>query len=323
MIIKKKNSKLLSLLLAIIMLFAASVSSATVFAATAKESESYNPDSIMPHPILINEISGCEASAGDHVQIKLQHNLPTGEQKYIDEINYAHIYFSLPQGMDCSLTIYDESGADVTDEAGVFKVEESSYTDEDFEAFNKNLEERKQALIYEYNCTIDELYKAEETLKQEYAALETAYANGEITEEEYNSRKIELSNEEIEISDIWEFLNTNYPNGEEDIIKELELAATGLAGIYPVHKEFTSIPFEYNNNFLKQNTEKTLTFIFDVHVGEDCPTGSFIIAPSITGKIGHREISFNPPTSTGQVLWFIYMCENENGEYVWFNFNVV
>ncbi len=319
MIIKKKNSKLLSLLLAVIMLFAASVSSATAFAATAKELESYNLDSIMPHPILVNNELGCIVSSGDNVQIKIQHNLPTGEQKYIDEINYARIYFSLPRGMDCSLTIYDENGADITDEAGVFKVEESSYTDEDIEGFNKNLEERIQEVIYEYNY----LYEAKETLKQEHAALETAYANGEITEEEYNTRKTELSETENEISDIWEFINTNYPNGEEDIIKELELAATGLAGIYPLHKEFTSVQFEYNNNFLKQNTEKTLTFIFDVHVGVDCPIGSFVIAPSITGTIGHREISFNPPTSTGQVLWFTYICENNSGKYVWFNFNVV
>ncbi len=222
---KKLISLLTAITMAIVMLIPVSYAYAgdidTTEMPTYDEAERVSVDfldGIFPK-IKIGELSDAllnksELTVGDKFAFTIIQDMPSlekYEQKWINTIDNAYIYFPLNDNFDYEFKVTDQYGNDVTDEAGSYSFEITEYSSDEYiemlkeqeRGMQEEIENEIPRAIEEYKEFIELESNFDQMVIDAKAELYEDYANGHITEEEYSKYSEEL---EQQISEMTKYI---------------------------------------------------------------------------------------------------------------------
>lgn len=326
---EKEMKKLISLLtaitMAIVMLIPVSYAYAgdidTTEMPTYDEAERVSVDfldGIFPK-IKIGELSDAllnksELTVGDKFAFTIIQDMPSlekYEQKWINTIDNAYIYFPLNDNFDYEFKVTDQYGNDVTDEAGSYSFEITEYSSDEYiemlkeqeRGMQEEIENEIPQAIEEYKEFIELESNFDQMVIDAKAELYEDYANGHITEEEYSKYSEELEQQisemENHIKMCREFYDEAGVTGESDVYlavaRECELRYKCLymllTGYEYLPQRFSVFRYDYDSEYIKTHSGTTLTLSWDVTVTDRVPPGEFYFNPLLSNIAGISGLS--------------------------------
>ncbi|MDE5964445.1 MAG: hypothetical protein K2G65_03460 [Eubacterium sp.] len=339
---KKLMSLLIAMTMAIVMFIPVSYAYAgdidTTEMPTYDEAESVSVDflgGIFPK-IKIGELSDellnkSELTVGDKFSFTVIQDMPSleqYEQKWINTIDDAYIYFPLNDSFDYEFKVTDQYGNDVTDEAGSYYFETKEYSSDEYIEMLKEQERSIQEEIENETPQAIENYKEFIKLERDFdqmvidakAELYENYVNGDITEEEYAEYSEELEQTINEMANYLkecrEFYDEAGVTGESDVYlavaKRCELRNKYqymlLTGYEYLPQRYSVFRYDYDSEYIKTHSGITLTLNWDVTVTERVPLGEFYFNPLLFNHAGMSGLSIEDKKLVwrGQKLWVMF-----------------
>lgn len=322
---KKLISLLMAMTMAIVMFIPVSYAYAgdidTTEMPTCDEAERVSLDflhGIFPK-IKIGELSDellnkSELTVGDKFTFTIIQDMPSlekYEQKWINTIDDAHIYFPLSDNFDYEFKVTDQYGNDVTDEAGSYSFEITEYSSDEYievlkeqeRGMQEEIENETPQAIEEYKEFIELESNFDQMVIDAKAELYEDYANGHITEEEYeeNSEELERQIGEMEnhIKMCREFYDEAGVTGESDVYlavaRKQELIYKCLymllTGYEYLPQRYSVFRYDYDSEYIKTHSGTTLTLSWDVTVTDRVPPGEFYFNPLLSNIAGISRLS--------------------------------
>ncbi len=324
----KKSLRVISLLLAMMILVSTTISFEIVFASeidtttlpTYEEAERTSQEymkNVLPAFKLgacsDNLFDGSELTVGDEFSFSITQDMPSLEkypQRWINAISYAEIGFAFSEDFDVNFRITDQNGNDVTDEVGTYYFETTEISDEEYEnlleenkeEMEKEIQNSIQDAIEEYEEFIAFETNFDELVEEARAELLNEYLNGGITEEEYIREQENLETQIVKIKEQIEIQREFYDLAGVTGIENIELAVRlqmeyknkytcMLFFGYEYYPQRISVfHFIYNTEYLKTHSGDTLTLRWDATVTDKSPVGTFYFNPLISYKVGNKAL---------------------------------
>lgn len=268
-----------------------------------------------------------ELTVGDKFSFTIIQDMPSlekYEQKWINTIADAHIYFPLSDSFDYTFKVTDQYGNDVTEEAGSYYFEVQEYSSDEYIEMLKEQDRNTQEEIENETPQAIEEYKEFIKLEHDFdqmvidakAELHEVYVNGDITEEEYNEYSEEL---ERQISEMANYLKeyrefydeagvTDESNVYLAVARKYELRNKCLymllTGYEYLPQRYSVFRYDYDSEYIKTHSGITLTLSWDVTVTDRTPQGEFYFNPLLSNIAGVSGLTIEDkkPVWRGQKL---------------------
>ena len=256
-----------------------------------------------------NLLNKAELSSGDEFSIEIIQDMPSlekYEQKWINTIDDAHIYFPLSEDFDCEFRVTDQYGNDVTDEAGSYYFETSELSSEKYiEALKENDRNIQESIdkdlpdaIEKYNEFIEFESNFEQMVNDAKSELYEEYVNGDINEEQYIEYSEELDRQIEETADYIERCREFYDEAgvtdESNVYlavalmyemryKCMYLLTTGYE-YFP--QKYSVFRYDYDSEYIKTHSGITFTLRWNVKVTDNVAKGEFHFNPLLSNIAG-------------------------------------
>lgn len=268
-----------------------------------------------------------ELTVGDKFSFTIIQDMPSlekYEQKWINTIADAHIYFPLSDSFDYTFKVTDQYGNDVTEEAGSYYFEVQEYSSDEYIEMLKEQDRNTQEEIENETPQAIEEYKEFIKLEHDFdqmvidarSELYEVYVNGDITEGEYNEYSEEL---ERQISEMANYLKeyrefydeagvTDESNVYLAVARKYELRNKCLymllTGYEYLPQRYSVFRYDYDSEYIKTHSGITLTLSWDVTVTDRTPQGEFYFNPLLSNIAGVSGLTIEDkkPVWRGQKL---------------------